>query len=371
LLITEVSVRVSPFSGSTWLDRQRVSTPMSVFPRFAESRSSWRGPGSDLVSIMIRTDDPDVFGLGQSRGGRVTAALISEHLAGLIRGQDPAAIAMRCSEMNRAAAPYASGATASMAVSAVDQALWDLNARAASLPLYKMLGGTAGPLPSYLTCSDPQTVATLGNVQPTPVVVKIPAPYGPADGADALRRNAELIATAADALPVGAELALDCFMSWDVRFTYSLVRAVTPSIAPRRLAWIEEPLRPDDHDGYRRLRRMLPAVRLAAGEHVYGLRDGLRFIAADCVDIVQFDVSWCGGVRTALVLGEAALDRGAVFAPHAAGIQPWATHLLSTFGPGTLAEVLLGVHGVTESYPAAPGDDPGVGLAPQDLGFAT
>ena len=69
MLIRNVAVKVSPFSTGTWLDESRVSTPLSRYPEFAERRSSWRGPGSDLVWVLIETDDPDVFGVGQSRGG--------------------------------------------------------------------------------------------------------------------------------------------------------------------------------------------------------------------------------------------------------------------------------------------------------------
>ena len=59
--ITRVSVRTAPFSTATWLDEQRVSSPMAWFPGYAERRSAWLGPGADLVWICIETDEPEVL----------------------------------------------------------------------------------------------------------------------------------------------------------------------------------------------------------------------------------------------------------------------------------------------------------------------
>lgn len=336
---------------------------MSVFPRFAHRRSSWRGPGSDSVAVLIRTDDDAVFGVGMSRGGMVTEALIAEHLRALLVGQDALEVGRRRQEMQRAADPYAAGGIASMAVSAVEQALWDLAARAHGLPLYRLLGGAAGSIPSYLTCASPEQVGGLGGAF-TPPIVKIPMPEGPADGDSGLVRNVELVAAARQACP-GSRIAVDCFMSWDEIYT----RRFASAVAEFDLAWIEEPLPATDLEGYRRLRGRLGQIGLAAGEHTFGLEAGLRFLAADCVDVVQFDVSWCGGIRTSLILAEVAASSGRLFAPHAAGMQPWAIHLLAACGPPVLAEVLHAVDGGPVGGPVQPNDALGVGVDPATLGF--
>lgn len=362
--IRDVAVRVVPFSSGTWLDESRVSTPMSWYPEFAERRSSWRGPGSDLVWVHVTTDDPAVFGIGQSRGGAVTAALIEHHFRELLIGADALQVQARTERLRRAALPYAMGGILAMGLSAVELALWDLTARAAGLPLFALLGGDDAALPYYLTCGAPEV---LGDLDPAFVAgaatVKVPMQYGPADGRDGARRNLERVAQVRDRLPDGLGVSVDCFMSWDVPYATRFAR----DAAGLGLDWIEEPLMPDDAPGYAELRRRVHPVRIAGGEHLYSVRDALRFVDEGCVDVLQLDVTWCGGIAVAQAGGAAAVARGLVFAPHGAAMHPWAVHLLAAAGPGTLAEVLVGVDGA----PAVPrpSTGPGVGIDPASVGF--
>ncbi len=364
-LITAVETRVAAFSSSAWLDRQRISTPLGWFPEHAELRSSWRGPGADVVWVLVRTEDPAVYGVGQTRGGTVAEALVAGHLAGLLVGTPALEPARTAAVLRRAATPYAAGGAAEMAVGACELALWDLAARAAGLPLYRLLGGRDGPLQYYVTCADP---AAAGDLDPRLVggahTVKVPMAYGPADGAAGFGRNVERVAEVRAALPAGAGVSVDCFMSWDVPYAVRFAAAA----APYGLDWIEEPLPPDDVTGHAELRARCGPVRIAGGEHAFGLRAGAALITGRAVDVLQTDVTWCGGLSVARTLADLAAEHGVVFAPHASGAQPWALHLLAAAPPGALAEVIAGVAG-----PAAvprPSSGPGVGVDPAPLGFA-
>ncbi|GAB2711655.1 L-rhamnonate dehydratase [Microbacterium marinum] len=362
--ITKVVTAVAPFTRGTSLDDTRISTPMGVFPRHAERRSSWRGPGADLIWVLVRTDDSEVWGIGQSRGGRVTEALILEHLAGLLHGRDPLAISERVAELDRATQPYAAGGIASMGIAAVELALWDLAARAAGLPLVRLLGGSESDVPYYLTVPDHSLFDVL---EPELIArartVKIPARFGPADGRSAITRVIADLEATRERVPEHVPLSIDCFMSWDAEFA----RRVVHCASDLGLDWIEEPLHPLDVDGHRMLRTTLPA-RVASGEHVFTLREGRRLVEAGCVDVAQFDVTWCGGLEVARTLGRQAVDAGMLFAPHAAGLQPWATHLVNAFGPGAWLEVLVGVDGTAEVPTVR--DGPGVGIDPAQVGLA-
>lgn len=362
--ITRIETRVAPFSRGTWLDEIRLSTPMSVFPEHAERRSTWRGPGSDLVWVVVRTDDPELFGVGQSRGGIVAESLVSEHFADLLVGREALAIAERTAELRRAAQPYADGGLAAMGIAAIELALWDLAARTAGIPLATLLGGSGTPAPYYLTVPDP---SLFDRLDPELVagarIVKVPARHGPADGRGAVAATVRDLEELRGRLPENLPISLDCFMSWDVDFTTRLAR----DAAHLGLDWIEEPLHPLDLDGHRRLRDRIEP-RIASGEHIFTLRDGRRLVEEGCVDVAQFDVTWCGGLDVARTLGRIAVDAGALFAPHAAALQPWALHLVESFGPGVWLEVLVGVDGTT-SVPRA-GSEPGVGIDPKSLGFA-
>lgn len=363
--ITRVSVRTAPFSTATWLDEHRVSSPMSWFAEYSERRSSWRGPGADLVWVWIETDEPDVFGIGQSRGGVVTAALIEQHLGPLLVGSNALEVTRRTEEIRRATSPYAAGGISSMGVSACELALWDLNARFAGVPLVTLLGGSGAPLPFYLTVAD---VGALDGLEERTVrdaeLVKRPARFGPADGRDGLRANLNDLVVLRERVPDRVGIAVDCFMSWDVAYAVEFAHAA----AELGLVWIEEPLPPDDLDGYAELRLRASPVRIAGGEHLFSLRDGLRFIEGRCADVLQVDVTWCGGLRLAATLGAVAQDNGIRFAPHAAAAQPWALHMLGAAGPGALAEIMVGLGSGGVTRPA-PGTTSGVGIEPASVGF--
>lgn len=364
--IVSVQCAVRPFSRGTWLDEQRVASPMSVFPRFAASRSSWRGPGADLVTVLVRTSEDGLFGVGQTRGGTVVEALIRDLFAPMLLGAQAGEITARAEELRRASGPFARGAAASLAVSAIELALWDVAARAARQPLARLLGGSEdASLPTYVTCRAPEQLEALPDqVLAGLHVVKIGIPYGPADGPAGMRGNLDLLAAFRKRLPDTLPLAVDCFMGWDEAYTV----AFATRAASLNLAWIEEPLPPEDVDGYARLRGRLGPIRLAAGEHLFGLAEGLRYLDVGCLDIIQPDVTWCGGIRVAATLAAVAQERGVVFAPHAGGIQPWATHLLAASGPNVLAEVLLGL-GDPPALPVRPTSGVGAGVRPEPFGL--
>lgn len=335
--IRDVRVRTAPFSTGTWLDESRISTPMSGYPAFAGRRSSWRGPGGDLVWLYLGTEDPEVFGIGQTRGGRVVEAVLT-HLTPLLRqsGTGPVAAA---EQLRRAASPYAAGGAAAMAVSAVELALWDLQARALGVPLYRLLGGRRGPLPYYVTAAHPDALEDVdAGFLAGARHVKVPMAYGPADGPAHLADNVARLAAVRERVPAHVPVSVDCFMSWDVAYALRFAAAA----AGLGLGWIEEPLARDDLAGHAELRARLGDVQVAAGEHAFGLAEGLALLDHRSVDVLQSDVTWCGGLGVARTLAEVAATRGVVFAPHNAAMHPWALHLLGSLGPNVLAEVLVG-----------------------------
>jgi L-rhamnonate dehydratase len=367
--VTGIGTVVTPFTAGTWLDDRRVSSPMTPFSRFSQARSSWRGPGADNVHVLVRTDSPDVFGVGLSRGGRVTQRIITDHLRFLLEGTEPREIRLRHEEMTRAIAPYAAGAAGSMAVSALELALWDLLARSLNVPLYRILGGAAQPLPYYLTSPGPGGAIAVES-SAGPKALKLPMPCGPPDGAEGMRENVLTLRAARESVGGDLPLAVDCFMSWDVPYATEFARRAEPF----GLAWIEEPLPPDAVDALASLRRLISPVRVASGEHLFGLPAMYAYLEREAVDVLQIDVTWCGGLSVAQAAASAAISRGVTFAPHASGTQPWAVHLLSTLGPLGLAEVLAGITpgdiAPDRIAPPVPAERPGVGIEPADLGFA-
>ncbi len=85
---------------------------------------------------------------------------------------------------------------------------------------------------------------------------------------------------------------VDCWMSWSLDYALAFDREA----ADFNVRWIEEPLPPDDCDGFAELRRRVKRTQIATGEHEY-TRWGLHeLIDRGCADVLQPDVAWCGGV---------------------------------------------------------------------------
>src|SRR5262249_6660162 len=134
-----------------------------------------------------------------------------------------------------------------------------------------------------------------------------------------LSANVQALITHRETVGPEFPLMVDCFMALDVPYAVELARA----IAPLDIYWIEEPLHPDDRDGYHQLKAAAPWVRWVTGEHEYtrwGFRD---LIQHRVVDIVQPDLMWAGGLSEALRIAALASAFDVTVIPHAGGVYSY------------------------------------------------
>ncbi len=195
------------------------------------------------------------------------------------------------------------------ALSAVDLALWDLRGKAAGQPVWRLLGAKRDRLDAY--------ASLLGfSVQPAEAR-KIARKFfdegfhrqkwffmnGPADGPAGLKLNIALAEALRDELGPKAMLMFDgiqyVWKSADVDYAVALAKALLPS----KPHWLEEPLRPDDLEGYARLKGET-GITLAAGEHWYTRWNVQPFLERKLVSFVQSDPEWCGGLTEWLKICE-------------------------------------------------------------------
>lgn len=329
--IVEIRSHVAPPTPS-WVNDTMTATPMSAYPQFKQRRSSWRGPSSQTVYVEIVTDQ-GLVGVGETRGGAVTKAIIDEHLTLLLIGRDPRQIELLWDQMYRATLPYGRKGVPIMAISAIDLALWDLLAKDLDQPLYMLLGGAVrDSLPMYATHPDPRALAAEGYVG-----LKVPMAYGPADGLSGLRANLERVEDARSAVGPDVDLMVDCFMAWDVEYTLDFAH----DVEPYRIRWIEESLSPDDYEGYAELRRRMTKIRIATGEHEY-TRWGFReLLERGCADVIQPDVTWAGGITEARRIAALASAFNIQVIPHAGALQPWTVHWMYATPNCPLAESIV------------------------------
>jgi L-rhamnonate dehydratase len=330
--IVDVRTYVAPPPAASWLNQTRVSTPMSIYPKFSEHRASWRGPNTQDVFVEVVSDE-GITGLGVTRGGAIVETIIERHLKTLLVGSDPRDVELLWDQMYRATLAYGRKGAPIMAISAVDLALWDLLAKWLGQPIYRVLGGPVRDfLPVYATHPDSYALAREGYVG-----AKVPMAFGPADGKEGLRKNVEQVTGMREAIGPDIDIMVDCWMSWSVAYTLAFARAVEPC----NIRWIEEPLQPDDYDGYAELRRRISGIQIATGEHEY-TRYGFReLLVRGCADVLQPDVAWCGGITEIRRVAAMASAYDIPVVPHNGVMQPWATHLMIATPNCPLAEHII------------------------------
>src|ERR1019366_748595 len=206
--------------------------------------------------------------------------------------------------------------------SGIDLALWDAKGKLLKQPVYNLIGGKGQEaLEVYYTGNDPAALAEFGLKR-----MKIAMPYGPPHGESGMKKNEEAVARARGVVGADGWLALDIYMSWNLRYTVEMARR----LAQYGIAWFEEPVPPDDYADYRRLRETAGLV-IAGGEHEYTLEGFRRLIAEECVDVIQPDIYRAGGITGLLKIAALAKAHHKTFICHGVGSPTY--HLLASHDP--------------------------------------
>ena len=185
-----------------------------------------------------------------------------------------------------------------MAISAVDNALWDLRGKYYGVPVYRLLGGpTREKLRAYGSMgghsTEPAEAASVARkyFDDGFTSQKWFFDYSPKDGMEGMRNNIALVRALREELGDAANLLFDGRWAWDVPYAMDMARAMLPY----RPMWLEEPLHPEQLEGYVRLKRDT-GIPLASGEHFYTRWNVKQFLDAGALDFVQADPEWCGGI---------------------------------------------------------------------------
>ena len=294
--------------------------PTSTFYEPQTGRGPGRPPIESLV-VQVTTDD-GITGLG-SAGAALGHAryTIDHHLRHIVLGADPWDTEALWERMFRESINYGRTGMAIEAISAIDIAIWDILGKAAGVPVYKLLGGrTRERIQVYASrlyaTEDLDALAAEAQafLDQGFTMVKQRFGYGPRQGLAGMRRNVELVRTVREVVGPDVELAADAYMGWDLRYAIRMVRMLEDEGLD--LAWVEEPLMPDDHDGYAQLRAAV-GTPISGGEHEFTRYGFKELIERGCVDILQPDVNRCGGITEARKIWAMAAAHDLPVIPHA------------------------------------------------------
>ncbi len=249
--------------------------------------------------VLVEATGGGETGLGYSYADKATAELIRESLADVVQGRDAMAVPGAWSAMVEAIRNLGRPGIASMAVSAVDAALWDLKARLLGLPLVTLLGAVRDAAPVYgsggfTSYSIERLKDQLGGWVAAGIPrVKMKIGRDPAADLGRVRAAREAIGT-------DAELFVDA----NGAYARKQALAQANRFAELGVSWFEEPVSSDDLEGLRLLRDRAPAsMEIAAGEYGYDLPYFRRMLEAGAVDVLQADATRCGGITGFLRVG--------------------------------------------------------------------
>jgi L-alanine-DL-glutamate epimerase-like enolase superfamily enzyme len=265
--------------------------------------------------VVVEAHAGGEVGLGYTYGPVACAALIEEKLADEARGRDVMAVGVTWEAMGRALRNAGHPGIGSMAVSAVDIALWDLKARLLKLPLVDVLGRAHDAVPIYgsggfTSYSLDRLADQLGGwVDDGIRRVKMKVSREPAKDPARLRAARKAIGDEAELyVDSNGALSRKQALHWAERFRQEW-----------GVVWHEEPVSSADLEGLRLLRDRAPAgLEIAAGEYGYVLRDFVNLVQAGAVDCLQADVTRCGGITGLLQVAALARAHGLDVSGHCA-----------------------------------------------------
>ena len=265
----------------------------------------------EIVVVEIHTAD-GLVGWGEClarRGALAYAGFIDEVLAPLLVGQDPLD-RRRLWNLMRSPLSGRTGGVLIEAIAGLDTALWDIAGKAAGQPVCKLLGGVGrtrvAAYASSINWLDDDTaraeIASALKAGFTQIKVKLGQTV-----AQALARARLVRELAGNQVMLGA----DANWAYDVDEAIAVGRA----LADLGYAFFEEPIRPEDREGYRRLASALP-IRLAGGESDYTAADALLSLSDRSIGLIQPDVARAGGISETWRIAELAAVHRTRYAPH-------------------------------------------------------
>jgi L-alanine-DL-glutamate epimerase-like enolase superfamily enzyme len=329
------------------------------------------GPESDgtlewdaTTIVLARVHADGTTGVGYTYADASVTALIERKLAEAIAGRDALATAECWQAMHAALRNTGQAGAGAMALSAVDLALHDLRGKLLGAPVHRLLGAARDAVPIYASggfCSwDDERLRAWCAQTASAGRVKIKVGREPHRDAERLRvardgaGNAELMVDANGAYASVAEAA-----GWAERF------------ADAGVHWLEEPLSSDDLAGLRELRGRAPAgLAVAAGEYAWSAFDARRLLEAEAVDVLQLDVTRCGGLTGALAVDALAWAHGVptslhcapAASVHAGAVMRTLVHLEHFHDHVRIEDAVFAAAPRAECGVLRPPDRPGLGL---------
>jgi L-alanine-DL-glutamate epimerase-like enolase superfamily enzyme len=269
----------------------------------------------ETIFVEIETAD-GITGTGYSytigTGGRAVLELLRADLLDKLLGEDARQVEALWQKMFWATHATAVGAITSLALAAIDTALWDIRCLAAGQPLWLMAGGARRRVPLYdteggwlhLSTEELVAGALRSQAQGWPgVKLKVGKPH--------LAEDAERLAAVRAAVGPRMHIMVDANQS----MTFAQAKRWARVLEQADVYWFEEPMPAEDMSGHTLLAAST-SVPIAVGESIYALSHFREYLAAGAAGIIQVDAARIGGITPWLKTAHLAEAFNVKVAPH-------------------------------------------------------
>jgi len=315
--------------------------------------------------VRIFADD-GLIGIGYSytigTGGRSVIELIVRHLAPQLIGRDPERVEEIWKALFFHTHATAVGAITSLALAAIDTALWDMRCRRSGRPLHVEAGGAQKSVPLYTTEGGWLHIETAELVED--------ALRAKADGFGGSKikvgrppkEDVARLAAVRAAVGDGFEIMVDGNQGAAVDEAIRRARLYEPL----DLAWYEEPLPAEDLGGHVRLSAST-SLPIGVGESIYSLQHFREYLQRDAASVIQVDVARIGGITPWLKTAHLAEAFNVAVSPHF--LMELHVSLTAAIPNGRWVEYIPQLDSLTlermriENGRAVPSDSPGLGIA--------
>jgi galactonate dehydratase len=271
------------------------------------------------IFVRIETDE-GITGLGEATTEHcehAVVAMVEKHFGPYLIGKDPTRINRAWQEMQRLFW-WRGGIVESSAISGIEQALWDITGKAYGQPVYKLLGGAVRDRVKVYVRNDLGLTDEIAEVKAAVAEGFHGFKTGPGQYDHPYNEQKQIDTAVAlftelrSAVGPDFDLMMDCLGNFSLQAAHRLIEKVYDL----KLLFVEEPVNSDSPRSLVELRRAWPGVRIAAGERQltrWGVREWLELGA---VDVLQVDITHCGGISELLRIASMAEVYNLKVAPH-------------------------------------------------------
>ncbi len=304
------------------IGREKVSQPIYRYVKPTDYYKDVLGEVSPTEAAMIN----EVYTLEMKAVEYSSFYNTTSDVAGFVVEFSGKLVGFDISEINRAwdmlyrlSLPLGRSGVLMHTLSAINIMMYDIYSKYLGVPAYKIMGGTTRKhIRAYASHLHPTDFKDLQDEAREYVfqgykTMKMRFISGPSD-INGIEKNIELVKAIREAVGYDIELAGDAWMSWNYNFALKMAK----KLERYDMAWIEEPLMPDDFEAMKML-SWKTGIPISEGEHHYHIYDFKRLLDAG-IRILQPDAVWTGGITPMKKITALAETYGAIVVPHTGNV---------------------------------------------------